>query len=931
MKHKVFLIATIMMALIISQTASAYDFSAVAPTGQTLYYNISGSTVTVTYASNDCWDPYSGYTQPTGALEIPASVTYNGTTYSVTSIGSYAFPLCIGISSVIIPNSVTSIGDYAFHECEGLASVSIPNSVTMIGNSAFSWCRGLTSLTIGNSVTSIGNYAFIACDSLISVPIPNSVTSIGNGAFSGCRRLSSVSIPSSVTSIGNVAFANVRHIEYYGIAMGAPWGAYSMNGVTDGDFVYSNNVRDTLIAYIGNANSVTIPSSVVTIGDHVFDYCSSINSVYIPNSVTSIGDYVFSYCNDLASIEVGNGNGVYDSRGNCNAIIKTTTNELVAGCKNTIIPNTVVSICDHAFYGCRGLTSIIIPNSVSSIGYESFYGCSDLDSVTIGNSVASIGEGAFYYCSSLNTIVIPNSVNLIGNSAFSGCSSLVSLIIGNSVTSIENYAFSGCSSLSIVYFNATSCTHMGGYSAPVFNACNNLNTLAIGENVTIIPDAAFKGCSGLTTLTIPNSVSSIGHWAFLGCSGLTEIISHAMVAPTLGSSVFSNVSSTIPVYIPCGSTASYQSEWAWIFSNYVEPSVPNIDIHTADTTMGTATITTQPTCSDSTAIVIATANYGYHFSQWDDGNTDNPRNIMLSQDTTITAYFAPNQYTLTVTADAHGTASGSGAYYYGDTVTIQAYPDLHYHFIRWNDGNRDNPRPYLIEEDRILTAYFAIDTHAVTVIPNDIERGMVAASGTEFAYGTLCTVMATAHTGYTFAGWSDGENANPYTFVVLDDVELTALFVADGEKVYTVTVESADPTMGSVSGGGLALSGGTVTIRAIPNEGYRFQNWQDGNTDNPRTVTVTSDITYTAYFESTSQGIFNVEENKITVCPNPTSGRIKVAAGDVLRIDVYNINGQLVKSVSGNSVVDITTLSSGIYTMKVATLKTSFVCKVIKK
>ena len=722
MKHKVILIAAIMMALIIPQIARAYDFSAVAPTGQTLYYNISGSTVTVTYASNDHWNPYSGYTQPTGAVEIPASVTYSGATYSVTSIGSYAFTLCTSISSVIIPTSVTSIGDYAFHECEGLTSVSIPNSVILIGNSAFSCCIGLTSLTIGNSVTSIGNRAFSACDSLISLTIPTSVASIGNAAFSGCRRLSTVTIPNSVSSIGNSAFANVRHIDYNGSAMGAPWGAYSMNGVTDGDFVYSNNTKDTLIAYIGSANNVTIPSTVITIDDHVFDYCSSINSVYIPNSVTSIGDYVFSYCNGLTTIVVGSGNVVYDSRGNCNAIIKTATNELIAGCKNTIIPNTVVSICDHAFYGCRGLNSISIPNSVTSIGYESFYGCSNLTSVTIGNSVTMIDNYAFMYCVGLTSVTLGNSVDSIGVGAFYYCSGLTSVTIPNSVTSIGNVAFYNCSSLTTVNFYATNCTYMGDYQATVFDACTNLTTLTIGESVTTIPSAAFKGCRGLTSVTIPSSVNSISHWAFSGCSGLTEITCHGLVAPTLGSSVFHNVSSSIPVYIPCGSTASYQSEWAWLFSNYIEPSVPNIYIQPSDTTMGTATIITQPSCSDSTAIISAT-----------------------------------------------------------------------------------------------------------------------------------------------------------------------------------------------------------------PNEGYRFLSWQDGNTENPRSVTVTTDTTFTAYFESTTQGIFNVDEEKITVYPNPTNGIVKVDAIDGIRIDVYNINGQLVKTVLKDTVIDISTLPSGIYTLKVETVVSTFACRVVKK
>ena len=142
----------------------------------------------------------------TGKLVIPETVKYNGTQYSVTSIGESAFESCTSLTSLIIPNSVTSIGDYAFFYCYGLTSVTIGNSVTSIGYAAFSGCSGLTSVTIPNSVTSIGKRAFSGCSGLTSVTISNSVTSIGNHAFYGCSGLTSIDIPNSVTSIGYMAF-----------------------------------------------------------------------------------------------------------------------------------------------------------------------------------------------------------------------------------------------------------------------------------------------------------------------------------------------------------------------------------------------------------------------------------------------------------------------------------------------------------------------------------------------------------------------------------------------------------------------------------------------------------------------------------------------------------------------------------------------------
>ena len=166
-----------------------------------LYYKItSDNTVEVTSDGNN----YKGLTTAT----IPETVTNNGTTYSVTSIGDDAFYNCSSLTSITFPNSVTSIGNYAFHGCSSLTSLTIGNSVISIGHYAFIGCFSLTSLVIPNSVTSIGDYAFSSCSSLTSVTLSNSLTSIGSCAFSSCSSLTSVTITNSVTSIGEYAFSS---------------------------------------------------------------------------------------------------------------------------------------------------------------------------------------------------------------------------------------------------------------------------------------------------------------------------------------------------------------------------------------------------------------------------------------------------------------------------------------------------------------------------------------------------------------------------------------------------------------------------------------------------------------------------------------------------------------------------------------------------
>ena len=191
-------ISSLFLLALLPLMASAYDAEI-----DGIYYNLNASTkqATVTYGSS----------KYTGSVTIPESFTYNGVTYSVTSIGSSAFYRCSGLTSVTIGNSVTSIGSDAFYLCDGLTSVTIPNSVTSIGSDAFSDCSSLTSVIIPNSVTSIGGHAFKSCTSLTSVTIPNSVTAIGSSAFYGCSGKLTVNcnIPSASSYYGSPFYNSI--------------------------------------------------------------------------------------------------------------------------------------------------------------------------------------------------------------------------------------------------------------------------------------------------------------------------------------------------------------------------------------------------------------------------------------------------------------------------------------------------------------------------------------------------------------------------------------------------------------------------------------------------------------------------------------------------------------------------------------------------
>lgn len=258
---------TLFVAALCTISAWAHDFEV-----DDIYYNILAdktNEVEVSYRGSRSSEYNNEYT---GSVAIPKAVTYNGTTYSVTSIGESAFESCDLLLSVYVPDCVTIIKDWAFFEC--------------------------TSLT-----------------------------------------------------------------------------------------------------------SVNIPSSVVSVGDYAFNICYSLTSIAIPSSVVTMGFNPFAHCSSLLSIVVDKENTVFDSRENCNAIIETATNTLISGCKNTIIPNSVIAIGAGAFGSCNFANSFLIPNSVTSIGDNAFHYSTSLSSVAISNSITYIGLGAFSYCLSLKEVI----------------------------------------------------------------------------------------------------------------------------------------------------------------------------------------------------------------------------------------------------------------------------------------------------------------------------------------------------------------------------------------------------------------------------------------------------------------------------------------------------------------------------------------------
>lgn len=588
-KKLLFSVILLAIATLLPKQSKAYDFSAVAPSGQTLYYNIHqayynyGEDYAYVYLTWPCdtatlWvNTWTGYTKPSGNLTIPSTVEYNGTTFTVIAVqGFYG---CDGLTSVTIPNTVRQIYRSAFANCTNLSSVSFAGSplLKVIGNSAFYKCTSLTSFNIPSSVTHIYDYAFNQSGLTSTLTLPYSLTVIGNYVF--CYTdITSVYIPGSVYYIGNNPFADCPSITLIEVDSESRYfdsrnncnaiiGNNPISGYqpTDNLFGDIDESADWIEGYssfpdvlVSGCKNTVIPNTVETIGYNAFEGCTGLTgTISIPSSVVYICGYAFAYCTGLTSIT---------------------------------IPDTMSSIGNSAFKDCTGITTVNFNatncSTMGSSDYPCFEGCTALATLNIGSEVTKIPDYAFKSCTRLTSLTLPGALTYIGNGAFSsctgittvnynatncttmkatcfeGCSALATVNIGEQVAYMPASSFANCTGLTTVNFNATNCSTMGSSSSDdrCFKGCSAFTTLNIGSNVTKIPSYGFWG-TALTSLTIPSSVTTIGNSAFAQCGGLTDIKIPNSVT-SIGAGAFSGCSGCTNLRIGNSVTSIGESAFA---------------------------------------------------------------------------------------------------------------------------------------------------------------------------------------------------------------------------------------------------------------------------------------------------------------------------------------------------------------------------------
>ena len=850
--------------------------SSVTSIGYQAFYGCSNLT-TVNFNAENC--------TTMGSSSSP--VFYNCTSFSTLNIGEnvenipeYAFKGCSGLETITIGNSLESIADYAFSNCSSLTAVYISD--------ISQWCAiSFADLSTDANPLGLAHNLYIDNELVTDLVLPNTITEIKSYAFKNATCLTSVTIPSSVTSIGSQVFYGCSNITIVNFnaencttmgTLSSPvfFNNTSITTLNIGERVKS--IPDYAFSNCYALTEITIPDSVTSIGQKAFYACSGLTTLnFNAKNCTVMGSsnsHVFDNCTSLSTLNIGENVKILPDCAfyNCSALTDVT------------IPDSVVSIGERAFYGCSTLATVNFNaencTTMGSSSYKVFENGSMLTTLNIGEKVKNIPDYAFNGCSNMmGTLVIPDSVINIGTYAFGSCSSLDTLTIGKGVESIGERAFSDCSELTAVNFNAENCTTLGSQSMRAFEGCTSFSTLSIGDNVVGIPENAFYGCSNLTSATIGNSVINIGSNAFSGCSGLTRLIVPDMVTnignrafyncsgldsitigssvenigdyafhyadniteinalattpPALGSQVFTTT--TAKLEVPCSSSAAYGSASGWSdFDNLQERFGYTLNVSTENEQQGSASITQQPSCSDNSAVITATPATGYRFLQWSDGNTDNPRIVVVTSDITYTAGFKA-AYIITASAGNGGTISPNGDVTVdeGESQTFTITPNDCYSIAAVTvDGENvtlgaDNTYTFEnVSEGHTIAATFEQITYTITSTAGE--------NGTITPYGAI-TVNCGDNQAFTII---PAENYR-IVWVRVDDIDVTSDLV-DGEYTFEnvtadhtieATFEEITYTITATAGNGGSINpDGEVTVwtgssqafTILPNEAYRI-------------------------------------------------------------------------------------------------------------
>ena len=484
------------------------------------YFSQETLLIYVTGDGNGAMEDYSDWKTPWRGLDFRYLIIDDGITY----IGENAFRGCASLEAADIPESVTEIGAGAFFQCPSLEHVAIPSGITQINDYTFFMCESLETIDIPSGVVSIGEGAFQYCTSLIGIDLPSTLSYIGTAGFMYCDGLERVYIPDSVSNLNEWTFYGITFLESDGVTEvpATEIGGYTFAG-TDGNLIkldereedpvvaegfcgedltwsfYNGTLTVSCTGSVGimddysvyteqpwnglTITSIVIEEGVTAIGDRAFQYAVEADSVSLPSTLVSIGDQAFGLCLTLTSIE---------------------------------LPEGLESIGDQAFENCQDLTSVNIPSTLGYMGDYCFANCISLEDLVIAEGLTVIPDHAFELCFSLQSLAIPDSVMYIGKNAFFMCNGLVQLTLGENLETIDDSAFHSCDNIAFVTI-PSSVKYIGSQA---FAFCD-FSTILIPVTVDMIDDSAFTFmhfyyADGQTEIT---DYSDLPGYAYAGESG----------------------------------------------------------------------------------------------------------------------------------------------------------------------------------------------------------------------------------------------------------------------------------------------------------------------------------------------------------------------------------------------------------------------------
>jgi hypothetical protein len=807
-----------------------------------------------------------------GDITIPSDIMHDNYTYSVTSIGYSAFSSCKSLTSVIIPNSVIQLEEYVFAECSNLTSVTLPNTLINMGHYAFSGCHSLTSIIIPNTLTEIRDNTFSGCSSLTSIIIPSSVITIGSRAFENCTGLTSIIIPDSVTMICDNTF-------------------YGCSSLT----------------------SVTIPDAVTDILYGAFYGCSSLTSITLPDSV-EIKDDVFFDCIGLKEIYVRAINPPQ---------MTSTTFTNVPDTIPVYVPcETADDYRNDPNWGI--FTNIIDTFTLYNIGVQSEAAVMGTADITKKNT-----------CSD-NTATIMATANtgfrfLKWNDENTDNPRIITVVSDTTLTAIFEITYN----VNVLANDDTWGILIGSNSYPK-------DSMATIEAIPNTGYRFFRWDDG--NIDNPRTITVVSDTDFRAIFeimyNVKVLANYDTMGTLIGEKNYPKDSMAIIKAIPNtgyrffkwddGNTDNPRTITVVSDTNFkaIFEIMHNVNVLVNDT-WGTI-IGEKNYPKDSMATISAIPKAGYRFFKWDDENTDNPRTIIIVSDTVFTAIFEI-MYNVHVLSNDNtmGTVIGGKTYPKDSMTIVGAIPKTGYRFLKWSDGNIDNPRTITVTQDIILTAIFDM-MYNVNVSANDNTIGTVSGSGF-YPKDSTATINAIPKAGYRFLKWNDGNTDNPRTIIVTSEMS----FIAEFEILYHVEVLPNNNDRGFVSGTGDYPENTTIAFGAIANQGYHFTHWNDGNTDNPRTITVVQNTTFIATFD-VSTDIKEMETSDISVYPNPVRDNINIHLPDNVYqavFTLYDIRGKVLirKEIRNQDAISVSNLAAGIYIYNVRIEKQNYMGKIIKQ